>query len=246
MTAMTDEKRVSDEPLACPFCGGEASVVTQDVEPQGDPWYGKKLETFVRCTRCGATLFDIYFHEGFGSKAAAIAAWNRRSQEPDGWRPIETAPKDGSPILIWQPDAGFGGKHASHHMPIGALRESEFSYSLDDPRLQWYDDARVAIGYWRPWGGWGNRNCADVRPTHWQPLPSPNQMRRSKMSDHCATCQTVVPIDLLDAKPTMTFWLRIIRALFGQRAMLSYAAGHGYDFDRLECKDCYGPEYRTP
>lgn len=73
------------------------------------------------------------------------------------WRPIETAPKDGTPILIWQPDN-------RHHDEIDGCK---------------FDDPRYAIGYWRAWAksewdmGWGNRNQAHVNPTHWMPLPAP-------------------------------------------------------------------------
>lgn len=84
------------------------------------------------------------------------------------WQPIATAPKDGTPILIFQPD-----RSRCHHMPDGALGPNECLYRTDDPRLQWYDDNRWAIGYWRPWGGWGNRNSATVTPTHWMRLPLP-------------------------------------------------------------------------
>jgi len=65
------------------------------------------------------------------------------------WQPSETAPKDGTPILIFQPDKN------------GWLGDESF------------DDPRFAIGYWRPSGGWGNRNSATVRFTHWMPLPAP-------------------------------------------------------------------------
>ena len=65
--------------LPCPFCGGEAKITARDVEPQGDPWYGKNIQTFVICTNCGACLFDDYFHEGFADNHEAIAAWNRRA-----------------------------------------------------------------------------------------------------------------------------------------------------------------------
>jgi len=64
----------------CPFCGSlEVGVVTRDVEPQGDPWYGKKLEMFVECHDCSAALFNQYWHDGFSTEMDAIAAWNRRA-----------------------------------------------------------------------------------------------------------------------------------------------------------------------
>lgn len=69
---------MSTELLPCPFCGGTPAVTTRDVEPQNDPWYGKRMETFVLC-ECGACLFDDSFHEGFITDHAAIGAWNRRA-----------------------------------------------------------------------------------------------------------------------------------------------------------------------
>ena len=72
------------------------------------------------------------------------------------WQPIETAPRDGTPILIFDPTK-------SSHDQIDGLR---------------FDDARYAIGYWRVWKEngewmWGNRNSAYNSPTHWMPLPDP-------------------------------------------------------------------------
>jgi hypothetical protein len=72
------------ELLPCPFCDGAPRIVTRDVEPQGDPWYGRKDETFVLCD-CGACLFDGAFHEGFyDAETRAVAAWNRRAAAPIG------------------------------------------------------------------------------------------------------------------------------------------------------------------
>lgn len=81
------------------------------------------------------------------------------------WRDISTAPKDGTPILIWEPGPhSFGNREKYRRMvPVGEAPAPP----------QEYDDKRWAVGYWRPWGGWGNRNSADVKPTHWMPLPEP-------------------------------------------------------------------------
>ena len=64
------------------------------------------------------------------------------------WQPIETAPKDGTVVLIFQQDrSNFGGRG------IAAGRFME-----------------------PPWDGWWG-TCGDsiicMRPTHWQPLPEP-------------------------------------------------------------------------
>jgi hypothetical protein len=68
--------------MPCPFCGGPPQIVERDVEPQNDPWYGKKVEEFVLC-ECGACLFDGSFHEGFWeAETRAAAAWNRRAPIP--------------------------------------------------------------------------------------------------------------------------------------------------------------------
>ena len=91
------------------------------------------------------------------------------------WQLIETAPKDGTPILIWQPT-----RQRSHYMPDGALKDGECSYTTDDPRLKFFDDERYAIGYWRPWGSWGDRNHSAVEPTHWTPLPEPPTARSAE------------------------------------------------------------------
>lgn len=64
----------------CPFCGAIPEIVEKDVEPQGDPRYGEKVERFVEC-QCGVCLFDEVFHEGFVSDEEAIKIWNRRNHE---------------------------------------------------------------------------------------------------------------------------------------------------------------------
>lgn len=79
---MTEQEQAKLKP--CPFCGGEAQIVTRDVEPQGDPWYGGKSETFPECTNCGAVKFNDFWHDGFWEEdktkpVNAIKAWNTRA-----------------------------------------------------------------------------------------------------------------------------------------------------------------------
>ena len=69
------------------------------------------------------------------------------------WQPIETAPKDGTEVLLYQPRGAFKPWK-------GRIR-----------------DWAVNIGYWHQPGNpehpgyWmGNRQ---MRPTHWMPLPEP-------------------------------------------------------------------------
>jgi hypothetical protein len=82
------------------------------------------------------------------------------------WRDIKTAPKDGRAILIYQPNGHHFERRERHH---------EFDQNGRSVSFVEYDDNFFAIGYWRPWGGWGNRNQAEVHPTHWMPLPEPPQ-----------------------------------------------------------------------
>ena len=90
------------------------------------------------------------------------------------WQPIETAPKDGRAILIYEPSGHYG-----------RLSNEDWDFNehgIGTQIARRFDDYRFAIGYWRinrrpdsneEYGGWGNRNCADVNPTHWMPLPDP-------------------------------------------------------------------------
>lgn len=59
----------------------------------------------------------------------------------------------------------------------------------------------------------------------------------------CHRCHRTRHPSEFDLKPTLTWWLRLIRLFHGQLAMLSYAERNGYEFDRPECGQCFGPGY---
>lgn len=72
-----------------------------------------------------------------------------------GWMPIESAPRDGSYMLLYLPDS------ARADIVIGHWSEGELPNGEPDPDADWYE----MVGD----GGWP----IDVPITHWQPLPQP-------------------------------------------------------------------------
>ena len=71
----------------------------------------------------------------------------------DAWRPIETAPKDGTAVLVYPPI--WGGRTCS------TAKYNEDQYSKK-PRPYWdRDDAMGKVTY-----------CRDTPPTHWMPQPA--------------------------------------------------------------------------
>lgn len=66
------------------------------------------------------------------------------------WQPIETAPKDGSRVLAYQPDGRWQSKRTCR----GETIELVYWHQPGNP-----DSA----GFWMP----------SIRPTHWMPLPEP-------------------------------------------------------------------------
>lgn len=112
---------------------------------------------------------NVYNAKNANDIADRLAALSEGKIATEGeWRPIETAPKDGTEILIyrngWQeaPRAKWGdheGEADDGEIIIfgGWFLASEWqTYGCEDGFLGWNEDA-------------------DVMPTHWMPLPaSPN------------------------------------------------------------------------
>ena len=69
----------------------------------------------------------------------------------DAWLPIESAPRDGTRVLVYRP--GYD---------VAVVRWDSDRYAKR-PRPLWEDD-RAYLG--RTW-------CRETPPTHWQPLPAP-------------------------------------------------------------------------
>ena len=83
--------------------------------------------------------------------AEAIAAYEKAQ-----WQPIETAPKDGTPVLLRGQWAGEIGGPGDTGTFIGYYDDGRTDY----PGFDWNI---VGGSYYTAW----------CRPTHWRPLPTP-------------------------------------------------------------------------
>lgn len=76
------------------------------------------------------------------------------------WQPIETAPKDGTWILVW------GGKTDEEYPDIPEKEKSRpvIAQWIDDDA--WVTDHKWQFAYYN-----GCHHGEYMNPTHWQPLP---------------------------------------------------------------------------
>jgi len=144
----------SNPPMhSCPFCGGEgvkastyASVIGVSEDAAPNIW-------MVHCDedQGGCELNIIR-----STKDAAIAAWNTRAAiaAMPGWQGIESAPKDGTDILLYFPhrDLVIRGSW-------GWQGEGDWESGTQD-WCDWNTDDGVVV-----------QEEPDLCPSHWMPLP---------------------------------------------------------------------------
>jgi hypothetical protein len=81
----------------------------------------------------------------------------------DGWQPIGTAPKDGTPILLASPVGN------ETRISVG-FWDAEFALGWDEAaersswRSAWTDGTVASFSY---------EEYTELHPTHWRPLPDP-------------------------------------------------------------------------
>lgn len=123
-----------DELKPCPFCGMQPRI--SDLPESA---------IHVAC-KCGVSMFGGKNHHS--SHKEASDRWNSRAPQ---WQPIETAPKDGRPVLVT----------ASHITgPNG------------EP-VVWAAVFVQKLGRWV--STWDGEPLNDA--THWQPLPAPPEVK---------------------------------------------------------------------
>lgn len=81
------------------------------------------------------------------------------------WKPIETAPRDGTEVLLWRADAGvFLGRWTC---PNDFLTDAEIE------RLDLSEECAEDPGWFFADFVSGDRCDGDLAPTLWMPLPPP-------------------------------------------------------------------------
>jgi len=135
--------------LPCPFCGNEHP----DYERVGTP----RQSCIVACGNCGCR------HESGDEGEHNGSSWNTRASPPppeDGWKPIESAPKDGTRIML------SNGKDVAEgwwvHDEGGITEHRDL-----DGRYIGQDESEGYIGWLDFDGG------MLPEPTHYRPLPPP-------------------------------------------------------------------------
>ncbi len=132
--------------LPCPFCGGNAEIITGPIADR----FG------VRCTSCG-----VWRDDRAKERLGAIYAWNTRAAQPVAVAPrIDTAPKDGTVVDLWE----NGERHADCYWGKTQHDCGEAGQHCDS---DWHREKE----------GWVysplNHNMGETfKPTHWMPLPA--------------------------------------------------------------------------
>ena len=101
-----------------------------------------------------------------GDKLLEEAAAALEAAREDAWQPIETAPRDGSEVLVWRADCGI--LLARWTAPIDFMTTTELE-AASDGNDDWMEEPDWFCADFVS----GSRLDGTEAPTHWRPLPAP-------------------------------------------------------------------------
>ena len=114
---------------------------------------------------CGSDIVSACNNSALSlSDLRALLAALEAARE-DGWQPIETAPKDGSEVLVWRADCGI--LLARWTAPIEFMTTAELE-AESDGNDDWMEEPDWFCADFVS----GSRLDGMEAPTHWRPLPA--------------------------------------------------------------------------
>ena len=109
--------------------------------------------------------------------AEALAAARRvppENAQTIEWKPIKTAPKDGTIILVYDPDGIEPGRSDFESWPELTVKIFPARFDCDHPNGPPCWKWTCPFGEMTSWPSDGpSYNLATPKPTHWMPLPEP-------------------------------------------------------------------------
>ena len=127
---------------SCDHCGWVGSSELCGTDSFGD-------DSDVYCPRCHSSGADC------GKVAESLSA--ALSHPADGWRDIESAPKDGTEILLYGPPCTYNGKDYPARVTSGSWQE-------------WEETENYEAG--ASWVSFDGGFLEELPPTMWHPLPA--------------------------------------------------------------------------
>jgi len=124
-----------------------------------------------------ATLVNVAASFDFDALIAALQSPTDREGDRREWRPIESAPKDGTPILAFGPLPGCNADDHGWH----GVRETKWKcYPKGSPGYAAYERGEGPLGIGWDWYESVHNWSHSWKPTHWMPLPeAPAHLSRS-------------------------------------------------------------------
>lgn len=105
-----------------------------------------------------------------------------KASDAEDWQPIETAPKDGTVVMLFADATVFEGKPVGQRVTMGQWEEwvntaSEYHGTTGEYLGQSEQDGGAS------WISWDGGFTEENPPSHWQPLPAPPDAARAQQQE---------------------------------------------------------------